>query len=121
MSGLTKYAASQSSLQNMIAARFPKVRNFRVEHNSPNVEPVEYHNGLRTAREYPPVACWSVGDEQFRYVAKPTFQAERWSVPFFSGTTTKATYDRENDTLLKLLRWSSEGKTAREINSLLHY
>lgn len=117
------YAPNPDSLQRMIAARFPKVSSFRIDDGRPNIQPVEYDEGGRLAREYPPVARWIVGEERFSYVLKPKFKVERWGVLCFTfgGTTTKIDYTPENETLLKLLQWSSDGKTAAEMNRLLDH
>jgi hypothetical protein len=108
-------------LPKIVAARFPSVEGFRVDHMAENVQPVEYEDGRgRKANEWPPVARWRVGLQRYSYVLKPTFKAERWQMtPFFVGTTVRADYSAEDDKLWQLLQWSVEGKTADEINRLL--
>lgn len=108
-------------LPKMVAARFPSVEGFRVDHMAENVQPVEYEDGRgRKANEWPPVARWRVGAQRYSYVLKPTFKVERWQMtPFFGGTTVRADYSAEDDKLWQLLQWSVEGKTADEINRLL--
>lgn len=108
-------------LPKLVAARFPSVEGFRVDHMAENVLPVEYKDGQgRKANEWPPVARWRVGAQRYSYVLKPTFKAERWQIGrLFGGTTVRADYSAEDEKLWQLLQWSVEGKTADEINRLL--
>lgn len=107
-------------LPKLVAARFPSVKGFRVDHMAENVQPVEYEDGRgRKANEWPPVASWRVGSQRYSYVLKPEFRRERWGVLCFGGTTVRADYSAEDDKLWHLLQWSAEGKTADEINQLL--
>lgn len=108
-------------LPKIVAARFPSVEGFRVDHMAENVLPVEYEDGRgRKANEWPPVARWRVGAQRYSYVMKPAFRAERWQIgPLFGGTTVRADYSAEDEKLWQLLQWSVEGKTADEINRLL--
>jgi len=110
----------EPQLPKLIAARFPGVCDFEIDHLAERVQPVEYEDCKgRMANEWPPVACWRVGVQRFRYVLKPTFRAERWGVLCFGGTTVRANYSDEDGKLWQLLQWSSEGKTADEMNRLL--
>lgn len=108
-------------LPKLVAARFPSVEGFHVDHTAVNVLPVEYEDGRgHKANEWPPVARWRVGSMRYSYVLKPRFVAERWQMtPLFGGTTVRADYSAEDDKLWRLLQWSVEGKTADEINRLL--
>lgn len=110
----------ESPLKKLIESRFPGVRGFEIDYLSERVEPVVYKDGRgRQSKEWPPVACWRVGEQRFRYVLKPSFIVERWGVLCFGGTTARADYSGEDGKLWQLLQWSTEGKTADEINRLL--
>ena len=106
-------------LEKQVAAMFPRVQDFHVETMTANTTPVEFNGGPRTVREYPPVARWRVGDVRFSYALKPTFRSERWGGWFFGGEDVRVDYDQERETLMKLLTWSSEGKSPEEMNNLL--
>lgn len=108
-------------LPKLVAARFPTVKDFRVDGLAENVQPVEYEDGRgRKANEWPPVARWRVGSMRYSYVLKPRFVAERWQMtPLFGGTHVRADYSDEDEKLWQLLQWSVEGKDADEINRLL--
>ena len=108
-------------LPKLVSARFPSVRDFRVDYMAENVQPVEYEDGRgNKANEWPPVARWRVGAQRYSYVLKPAFIAERWQMtPFFGGTTVRADYSAEDGKLWRVLQWSVESKTAAEINRLL--
>jgi hypothetical protein len=108
---------------------FPGVTDFEISHNPAGIQPVQYvasttdrlfgHSSEYLRMEYPPVAKWRVRGVQYMYIPKPTFKTEHWNALFFGGTMTRPDYASEEDTLLKCLRWSVEGKTAAEINALL--
>lgn len=107
-------------LPKLVAAHFPTVERFEVDHMAHGVKPVEYHDGNgRLRREYPPVVTWRVGSQRYAYVLKPKLRRERWGVLCFGGTTVRADYKSEDDKLWQLLQWSVEGKTADEINRML--
>lgn len=110
----------EPQLPKLIAAQFPGVRDFEIDHIEEKVLPVGYEDGRgRKANEWPPVARWRVGEQRFSYVLKPTFRTERWGVLCFGWTAVRADYSDEDDKLWQLLQWSAEGKTADEINKLL--
>jgi len=110
---------SGNLFSKMISARFPQVQDFRIEHFSNNVEPVEYQDtqyGIR--HEYPPVVCWRVGDVRYRYVLKPKFTERTWHVGLFSGKTTEISYD-EADAVYQAVSMSVAGSSVREIQEML--
>ena len=98
-------------LPKLIAARFPAVRDFEIDHHAERVRPVEYVDGRgRRVNEWPPVARWRVGEQRFSYVLKPTFRAARWGVLCVGGTSVRADYSSEHDKLWQLLQRTSEGE-----------
>ena len=107
----------ETQLPKMIAARFPAVSGFEIDHFA-NVLPVEYADGGYKKTEWPPVARWRVGGKRYAYALKPTFKVERWQLLCFGGTV-RADYTTQEEALMKCLQWSSQGKEAAEINQLL--
>lgn len=111
---------TKSLFPKLVADRFPNVKDFRVEHMVVTVEPVEYKdgNGL-AAYEFPPVIFWRVGEQHYSYVMKPAFRRMYIGGLRSRNAVVRADYSLENSKLWKLLQWSSEGKSADEINHLL--
>ncbi len=109
-----------TTYQKLVSDRFPNVNKFRVEYMLVTVDPVKYKdaNGLE-ANEYPPVVCWQVGEQHYSYVMKPSFRRVYIGGLLRRNAVVRADYSLEQSKVWKLLQWSSEGKTAGEINHLL--
>ncbi len=109
--------------KQIVKQLYPTVTHLECDSWSHNVKPIQYHDGDMTRTEYPPVVSWRIGNNRFRYVLAPKFRTVDYNdfVSIISGSSrrTVVDYKEQEQLILELIKYSVEGKTSEEINSIL--
>jgi hypothetical protein len=101
----------------------PTVTDLKCDARPGNVEPIKYDDCGEHRTEYPPVISWNIGNTRFKYVLAPKFKPvyNDTRVSIISGSTrrTVVEYKEQEQLVTELIKYTVEGKTSDEINSIL--
>jgi hypothetical protein len=116
-------------IHKWVKYKYPNVSGFKIDTMPENVVPVEYDAGYSwnlfgsknrgDRNEYPPVVSWRVGVNIFKYVLHPRFKEDSWHAFLCGGVDITADYTDEQEIVMQLLKWSSEGYSSEEMNKML--
>lgn len=59
---------------DMLAREFPEISGLEVQHFSPSMRPITYHDGFRERQEVPPIFWWRVGSKRHAFAPRPSFR-----------------------------------------------
>jgi hypothetical protein len=109
--------------KQIVKQLYPTVTDLRHDDWSDNVQPIKYDDYGSKRTEYPPVTSWRIGNHRFRYVLAPKFKTvyNNDFVSIISGSSrrTVVDYKEQEQLVLELIKYTVEGKTSEEINSIL--
>lgn len=97
----------------------PEISDFSIDHANWNMQGIEYFDGMRDVKHYPPTFRWTVENVAWSYAPIPSFHDVSYKLwAFGSKHHGKEPYygDEALQTLRQVVELSAQGKSSEEVN-----